>query len=316
MSEKALDYTGRVAIVTGAGRGIGQAYADLLADRGAKVLVNDLGVAMDGDSDAESPARTAADAISARGGTAVANTSDVSSADGARALVATAIDTFGRLDIVVNNAGIFTNDAFPEMDAEWLRRQFAVHIEGSFNMTQAAWPHMTRAGYGRVVLTTSTSALGAYNTIAYGTAKAAVLGLGRGLAQVGRKAGIKVNMVAPMAFTRMMVAGMIDAGIDVPDDIIDRGPDLAAPLVALLCHETCPVSGEAFVSGLRRVSRLFIGETVGYTHPGTDLTPEVVGDEWDSIVDTDEFRLLTDTMRWTVINEKELADNPLYAPRG
>lgn len=146
------------------------------------------------------------------------------SADGARALVATAIDTFGRLDIVVNSAGIFTNDAFPEMDAEWLRRRFAVHIEGSFNMTQAAWPHMTRAGYGRVVLTTSTRALGAYNTIAYGTAKAAVLGLGRGLAQVGRKAGIKVNMVAPMAFTRMMVAGMIDAGIDVPDDIIDRGP--------------------------------------------------------------------------------------------
>ncbi|WP_067672769.1 SDR family NAD(P)-dependent oxidoreductase [Nocardia miyunensis] len=311
MSENTLDYTGRVAVVTGAGRGIGQAYAGLLADRGAKVVVNDLGVAMDGDSAAESPAHSAAEAISARGGTAVANTSDVTTADGARALIDTAIGAFGRLDIVINNAGIFTNDAFPEMDAQWLSRQFAVHIQGSFNVTQAAWPHMTEAGYGRVVLTTSTSALGADNTVAYGTAKAAVLGLGRSLAQVGRKKGIKVNMVAPMAFTRMMAAGLHDAGIAVPDEIADRGPDLVAPLVALLCHESCPVNGEAFVDGLRRMSRLFIGETVGYTHPGLDLTPEIVRDEWDSIVDLEGFRLLTDTMRWTVINEKEIANSPL-----
>ncbi|MBH0775294.1 SDR family NAD(P)-dependent oxidoreductase [Nocardia bovistercoris] len=314
MSETTLDYTGRVAIVTGAGRGIGRAYAELLAERGAKVVVNDLGVAMDGHSDAESPAMACAEAIVVGGGTAVPNTSDVTTAEGARALVATAMDTFGGLDIVVNNAGIFTNDAFPEMDDELLRRQFAVHIEGSFQVTRAAWPHLTEAGYGRVVLTTSTSALGADNTVAYGVAKAAVLGLGRSLAQVGRKSGIKVNMVAPMAFTRMMIAGMVDAGIEAPDDIADRGPDLVAPLVALLCHETCPVNGEVFVSGLRRVARMFIGETIGYTHPGIDLTPEIVAREWDSIMRTDGFRLLPDTMRWSVINEKELANTPLLAP--
>ena len=307
MDNSTLDFTGRVAVVTGSGRGIGRAYADLLAARGAKVMINDIGARTGGGGGDTSLAINARDDIRTAGGIAEADTSDISTADRAAALIQHTVDAFGRLDIVVNNAGIFTQDAFPDIDCDTVRRHFDVHIGGSLNVTRAAWPHLVDAQDGRVVLTTSTSALGAIDTVAYGTAKAAMLGLGRALAMVGAPAGIKVNMVAPMAMTRMMSIG---AGWgDTPPEVPDRDPSLVAPLVALLCHRSCPTSGETFVSGMRRVSRLYIAESGGYTHPGLDLTPEIVRDQWARVFGPENAKIVPDTMTWSAINEGHLTEH-------
>lgn len=308
MADQPLDFTGRVAVVTGAGRGIGRGHAQLLAARGARVIINDLGTRMTGDGADASIAQAAAAGITTAGGIAEADTSDISTEEGAAALVEHAIDAFGRIDILINNAGIFGTDDFPQIDLELMRRMHAVHVGGSFLVTRAAWNHMAAAGYGRVVLTTSTSALGAGDTISYTTAKAGVLGLGRALAQAGIPLGIKVNLVAPMALTRMMISGM--GAAETPPEDPQRAPALVAPLVALLCHEWCPVTGETFMAGMRRVSRLFIAETRGYTHPGTDLTPETVRDQWETIVSPDVYNIVPGTTAWSGINRTYLAQAP------
>lgn len=307
MTGSTLDFTGRVAVITGAGRGIGRAHADLLAARGARVIVNDVGSRTAGGGADDTKARVAAAEIVASGGIAEPDTSDVSTPEGAAALIGHAVDSFGRLDIVLNNAGIFALDTFPDLDLEAMRRQFAVHIGGGFNVTRAAWPHLAAAGYGRVVFTTSTSALGAADTIAYGTAKAGVLGLGRSLAQAGIALGIKVNLVAPMAMTRMMGHRPTDHS----PAAADRAPALVSPLVAVLCHESCPTTGETFMAGMRRISRLYIAESPGYLHPGLDLTPETVLDRWDRILDITGQELLPDTASWLARNDRHLAESPV-----
>jgi NAD(P)-dependent dehydrogenase (short-subunit alcohol dehydrogenase family) len=229
------------------------------------------------------------------------NTADVSHPDGARALVDHALGAFGRLDIVVNNAGIYWTDAFPDTELSDLQRQLAVHVGGSFNVSRAAWASLCASDAGRIVMTTSTGALGAADLVSYGTAKAAVLGLARALAQAGAPYGIKVNTMAPMAMTRMMNAHTGSA--EVPD-APERAPALVAPLVAILCHERCPVTGEAYMSGMRRSSRLFVAETAGYTHPTTILTPEDVLDHWDEIGDTSRQELVPDTRTWSASNQR------------
>jgi NAD(P)-dependent dehydrogenase (short-subunit alcohol dehydrogenase family) len=285
-----LDFTGRIALITGAGQGIGLAYAQLLAARGAKVVVNDLGTATGGGGADTSRAQAAVEAIVAAGGTAEPDSSDISTSDGAAAAVQKAVEAFGGLDILISNAGIFALDAFPEIELELMQRMFDVHIAGTFNVTRAAWPHLTASGSGRVVLTTSTSALGAADTVAYGTAKAGVIGMGRALAQVGEPHDIKVNMIAPHAMTRMMSTGMgLRDGESLPN-LIDFGPELVAPLVAVLCHESCPVTGEVYIAGMRRGARLFIAETAGYTHPGIDLTAEDIVEHWSEVDDEPQLR--------------------------
>ena len=288
------EFEGRVAVVTGAGRGIGRAHALLLAERGASVVVNDLGGSMQGvGADAE-PASVVVAEIIAAGGVAVADTSDVASPASAKALVDTAVERFGRLDILVNNAGIIRWAGFPEADADNLASHLAVHVGGSFNTTRAAWPRMVEQGYGRVVMTSSSGMFGLPNNLSYATAKAAVIGLTRSLATAGAAHGIKINLIAPAAFTRM--AGQ--AADDTPG-APQMSPDLVAPMVAFLAHEACPVSGEIYAAGAGRFARIFIASTEGYVHPTPAPTVEDVAENWATINDETGYYIPADLMGWS-----------------
>ncbi len=308
MSEHRFD--GRVAIVTGAGRGIGRAYARLLAARGAQVVVNDLGASTGGTGKDAAPADDAVAEIVAAGGGAVADTSDVATPAGADALVASTIERYGRLDILVNNAGIIRWAGMPEVDGENLDRHLAVHVGGSFHTARAAWPHMAEAGYGRIVNTTSAGVFGLPNNTSYATAKGGVIGLTRSLSLAGAEHGITANMIAPAAMTRM-------AGRGGDEPTPEMSPDLVAPMVALLAHEDCPVSGEIYAAGSGRFTRLFIAQTAGYVHPGTPgpagaagtpgpagaagsaPTIEDVADNWAAINDETGYGVPTDLMDWS-----------------
>jgi len=207
-----FSFDGRVAVVTGAGRGLGRSYARLLAERGASVVVNDLGGSIEGDGADAGPAQSVVEEIVAAGGRAVADTHDVSTQAGGEAIIDAAIEHFGRIDIVVNNAGIIRWAGLPEVDLANLEAHLAVHLVGSFNTTRAAWPHFVEQGYGRVVLTTSSGLFGFDNNLSYAAAKAGVVGLARSAKLAGEPHGIKVNLIAPAAQTRM--AG----GDPLPDD--------------------------------------------------------------------------------------------------
>jgi NAD(P)-dependent dehydrogenase (short-subunit alcohol dehydrogenase family) len=279
-----------VAVVTGAGRGIGRAYALLLAERGAAVVVNDLGGSMDGVGSDSGPAAEVADEITALGGAAVADTSDIARVAGAGAVVQAALTRFGRIDILVNNAGIIRWAGFPEADEENLTRHLAVHTVGAFNTARAAWPHMADQGYGRIVMTTSSGMFGLPNNTSYATAKAAVVGLTRSLASAGSKRGILVNLIAPAAMTRMAGPG------GGPSEMT---PELVAPMVAFLAHEDCPVSGEMYAAGAGRFARMFVATTPGYVHPGPSVSIEDVAEHWAAINDQAGYWVPKDLMDWS-----------------
>jgi NAD(P)-dependent dehydrogenase (short-subunit alcohol dehydrogenase family) len=306
-----LRFDGRVAIVTGAGRGIGQAHARLLAARGARVVVNDVGVAMDGAGSDDGLARQTVDAIRADGGSAESDSSDIASTDGVQNLVDRTLSNFGRIDVLINNAGIYTVDQFPAMEAGELARQLNVHVCGGFLLAQACWNVMTEQGYGRMVFTTSTGALGSEYLTAYGVAKAGVFGLARALASVAASGAwdIKVNAVAPMAFTRMMAARNLNGADPDPDPA--RHPALVSPLVAWLAHERCPVNGETIIGGMRRYSRLFMAESQGYVHTDLAVTPEVIAEHWESIFDPAQSEVVADTASWSERNRQAIAAAPV-----
>jgi NAD(P)-dependent dehydrogenase (short-subunit alcohol dehydrogenase family) len=285
-------FEGRVAVVTGAGRGIGRAHALLLAARGARVVVNDLGGSMQGVGADAGPAAAVAGEIVAAGGTAIADGSDVASPEGAQTLVDTALERFGRVDVVVNNAGIIRWAGLPEADADNLASHLAVHVGGSFNVTRGAWPHMVEQGYGRVVMTTSAGLFGLPENLSYAAAKGGALGLTRSLATAGARHGIKVNAIAPAATTRM-------AGRAV-EATPEMSPALVAPMVAFLAHEECPVSGEIYAAGAGRFARVFIAETEGYVHTGATPTIEDVARNWATINDERDYFVPADLNAWSV----------------
>ena len=273
MSE--LGFDGRVAVVTGAGGGLGREHAMLLASRGAQLVVNDLGSTVAGEGEAEGPAARTAREIEALGGVAVPDTSSVATPEGGAAIIATALEAFGRVDIVVNNAGILRDKAFHNMTPELLDPVLDVHLTGSFWVTRPAWAHMREQGYGRVVCTSSTSGiLGNFGQSNYGAAKSGLVGLTRVLAIEGARHNIMVNAIAPMASTRMTEELLGAFGERLH-------PRLVSPVVAWLCHEDCPTSGDVYAVGGGRVSRLFTGLTPGLFDP--DLTVEAVRDNFEQI---------------------------------
>jgi NAD(P)-dependent dehydrogenase (short-subunit alcohol dehydrogenase family) len=279
-----IRFDGRVAIVTGAGGGLGREYALLLAARGAKVVVNDLGGAVDGSGGSAGPATSTVEEIESRGGVAVADTGSVATPEGGQAVVDTAVQAFGRVDIVINNAGVLRDKTLQNMTPELLDPVLDVHLRGAFNVTRPAWPLMKAQRYGRVLVTASNAGiLGNFGQSNYGAAKMGLVGLARVLAQEGARYGIKVNALAPIARTRMTedLLGPLAAKLD---------PRLVAPMAAWLVHEDCPVTGEVYSAGGGRVARFFVGLTQGWLDP--DLDPEGVRDHFDQIRDETGYRVL------------------------
>jgi NAD(P)-dependent dehydrogenase (short-subunit alcohol dehydrogenase family) len=272
-----LVFDGHVAIVTGAGGGLGRSHALELARRGARVVVNDLGGSVDGTGDNASAAQLVVDEIVAAGGEAVADHNSVATAEGGQAIVQTALDAFGTVDIVVNNAGILRDKTFHNMTPELLEPVIAVHLLGAFYVTQPAWVVMRDKGYGRVVNTSSNSGLlGNFGQANYGAAKLGLVGLTRVLANEGRAKGIKVNAIAPVAKTRMTE--------DLLGPLGDKlEPSEVTPTVVYLAHQDCPVSGEVYSVAGGVVARYFIGLTQGWY--AENHSAEDVRDHFDQIRD-------------------------------
>ena len=272
-----LSFENRVAVITGAGGGLGREHALLLASRGAQIVVNDLGGAIDGTGGDLGPAAKVVKEIEAMGGVAVADGNSVATPEGGEAIIKTAIDSFGRVDIVINNAGILRDKTFHNMTPDLVDAVIDVHLKGAFNVTRPAWIHMREQKYGRVVNTASNSGiLGNFGQANYGAAKMGLVGLTRVLAAEGAKNNIKVNALAPVAKTRMTE--------ELLGSMADRlDPKLVAPIVAWLVHEDCPVTGEIYSAAGGRIARMFIGLTEGYYN--ANLTVEDVRDHFDQIRD-------------------------------
>lgn len=275
---KQMRFDGRVAIVTGAGGGLGRAHALELARRGARVVVNDLGATLDGSGGSSAAARAVIDEITAAGGEAIANGSSVADAAGVERLIEETLDAFGRLDILVNNAGILRDRSFGKMSVEEFDSVLDVHLRGAALTTRAAWPAMQARGYGRVVFTTSSSGLyGNFGQANYGAAKLGLVGLLNCLKLEGPKDGIHVNAVAPIATTRM-TESLFPAQLHRLFD-----PALVTPAVLLLASQGAP-NGEIVCAGAGHFTRAQMVESRGVTL-GAAASPEALLAAWNDLVD-------------------------------
>lgn len=266
-----LRFDARTVVVTGAGSGLGEVYARLLASRGAAVVITDV----------DSRADDVAASIRKDGGSAIGVRGSVASVEDAEGAVAAAIDAFGRVDALINNAGIGFERPFMETSIEDIRRVMEVHYFGTVHMTRAVWPHFAAQGYGRILNITSANIFGLAGWAHYGAAKAAVLGLARGLAVEGEDLGIAVNVLAPAALTRMLTDNITDAGILA--SVANAKPALVGPLAAYLVHESMPFTGRTFFSGSGHISDIFLTTSQGATD--SDMTIESAAE----LLATEEF---------------------------
>ena len=296
MSTTELRFDDEVAVITGAGGGLGKQYALLLSSRGARVVVNDIGGSVTGDGSDAATAGAVVDEIRELGGQAVADTHSVTSPEGGQAIIDTALRAWGRVDIVINNAGIVGDAPFEDMTADPLIPLIDVHLKGAFYVTRPAWTVMRERGYGRILNTSSAAGiLGAERMSNYGAAKTGLIGFTRVLAAEGAGHNIKVNAIAPIAYTRMLAHSVDGAGRQddeaaqaILDDLVAQylqklDPALVAPVAAFLTHRKCPVSGEIYTVGAGHVARFFVGRTKGFYRSG--LSVEDVRDHLDEIRD-------------------------------
>lgn len=275
-----LRFDGRVAVITGAGRGLGRDYALLLASRGAKVVVNDPGAAINGENVDSGPAEDVVREIRAAGGEAVACTESVATAEGGRAIVEAALDTYGRIDILIHNAGNNRYASLSEMTYEDFDAVLDVHLRGAFHVVRPAFPVMSEAGYGRIVLTSSIGGIyGNANVANYAASKAGMIGLSNVAAIEGADRGVTSNVIIPAALTRL-AEGLDTSGYP------PMGPELAAPVVGWLAHESCSVTGEMFAAIAGRVAKVFIAETPGVYRPSWSI--DEVAENIDGIRDTSD----------------------------
>jgi 3-hydroxyacyl-CoA dehydrogenase/3a,7a,12a-trihydroxy-5b-cholest-24-enoyl-CoA hydratase len=278
-----LRYDGKVAVITGAGGGLGRAYALLFASRGAKVVVNDLGGSTTGEGASTRAADKVVDEIKKMGGTAVANYDSVEHGD---KIIKTAVDNFGKVDIVINNAGILRDVSFIKMtDKDW-DLIFAVHVKGAYSVTKAAWNIMREQGYGRIIMTSSAAGLyGNFGQANYSAAKLALLAFAKTLAIEGEKRNVFVNTIAPLAGSRMTETVL------PPDLVAALKPEYVAPLVAWLCHESCKENGQIFEVGAGWIAKLRWQRTAGAfleTANSKIPTPEEVAKNWEAVSSFDK----------------------------
>jgi NAD(P)-dependent dehydrogenase (short-subunit alcohol dehydrogenase family) len=286
-----LRFDSQVVLVTGAGRGLGRSHARALAARGARVVVADLGVEADGSGSSRAPADTVVREITNDGGEAIACYGSVADEQSANAIVATAIDSYGRIDAVVNNAGIGLGGLFAETEPATFRTLVDVHYYGTLYVTRATWPHFVRAGYGRVVNTVSEVMLGGMaGVVPYGSAKGAVFALTRGLAVEAAAHGIRVNAIAPRAYTRMSApqSDQMAANTPLQDGTPDKfagamAPEQCASAAVYLAHRSCSLNGELLTVGLGGISRVAVVQSQGIWRES--LTAEDISNNLDAIVD-------------------------------
>ncbi|MGV0785549.1 SDR family NAD(P)-dependent oxidoreductase [Mycobacterium sp. 852014-52144_SCH5372336] len=287
-----IDFAEQVAVVTGAGRGLGRVYALELARRGASIVVNDLGATMHGDGRNTAVADQVVEEITASGGTAVASYDSVDSPAGGKAIVRTAVDAFGRLDAVISNAGIFNSIAFDELTPVDWRRMLSVHLDGAFYLSQPAYRVMKGQGYGRFVfIASSAGVFGQHLEAHYAAAKAGIVGLNNVIALEGEPHGIRANTVLPFGISRMVTETLGD-----PKALEDNGffaairPELVAPLVVYLASRACDVSHQNFSACAGRFARVFIGLSEGWLAPRDgDPTAEDIAGHLEAVAATEPF---------------------------
>lgn len=287
-----IDFTGQVAIVTGAGRGLGRLYAIELARRGAAVVVNDLGGSMHGDGADTSIADAVVEEIERAGGVAAASHDSVNSPESGEAIVRTAIDRFGRLDAVVSNAGIFNSVAFEDMSpADW-RRMLSVHLDGGFYLSQPAYREMKAAGYGRFVFISSSGGMfGQPMEAHYAAAKAGLVGLANVIAIEGAQHGILANTVLPFGFSRMVTETVGDSkALEETGFLKVIQPELVVPIVAFLASRACEFTHQNYSACAGRFARVFVGLGEGWlAEPDSNPTADDVATHLSEVSATEPF---------------------------
>ncbi len=299
-----IRFDNQVVIVTGAGGGLGREHALLMAKRGARVVVNDLGGSVHGEGGGQAPADQVVKEITAAGGTAIANYDSVATPEGGKAIVAAAITAFGRLDALVHNAGILRDKSLLKLEVEDIENVFDVHLKGAFWLCQPAFAAMKEQAYGRIVLTSSSSGLfGNFGQANYGAAKAGLVGLMRVLSIEGARYGIQINCVSPAARTRMTeeLLGPLAEHLS---------PAHVAPLVAYLCSRDCELTSEIISAGGGRFARVFLGLAPGWYGGSEPVTPEVLASHLGTVLDTDGFTIPKSGMEEAQILLEILGFNP------